>query len=459
MDFARIRLSGFKSFVDAADFRIEPGLTGVVGPNGCGKSNILEAMRWVMGAASAKAMRGEGMDDVIFAGASGRPARNHAEVTLTIDNTDGAEGNAPAPFRNEPVLEVSRRIDRGEGSTFHRINGREVRARDVQILFADASTGANSPALVRRGQISELIAARPQSRRRILEEAAGVTGPARPPSRGGAARRRRRRQLGAPRRSRPRKLESALMASARGAAGGQVQGPGGGDPLPAGLPAAPPLAGGARAAAERLGREAEAARAELEAATRAAGLATTAATAAEGAIKPLRDEETVATAALNRLAIDKDRLDRDLDQARADAERLAGELARLASDDAREAAWPTRPRPWSGWTRPKPRSRPRSPPRPNAPPPWRRRPGRRRRRDPKRRRGWKPWRRLWPTPKRSIARLGRESRKLTAGGTGPRPRSPKRARPWRRSPPQAKPMKPRRITPQSSPRSRRRARP
>ncbi len=172
MHFSKLRLVGFKSFVDGAEFRLEPGLTGVVGPNGCGKSNILEALRWVMGAASAKAIRGEGMDDVIFSGSGARPPRNHAEVILTIDNEDLS---APGEFKALPHIEVSRRIDRGEGSTF-RVNGREVRARDVQLLFADASTGANSPALVRQGQISELIAAKPSNRRRILEEAAGVSG-------------------------------------------------------------------------------------------------------------------------------------------------------------------------------------------------------------------------------------------------------------------------------------------
>src|SRR4051812_19488143 len=125
-----------------------------------------------MGANSAKAMRAGGMDDVIFAGAANRPSRNHAEVSLTIDNADR---RAPAAFNDHPVLEVVRRIDRGDGSTY-RINGREVRARDVQLLFADASTGSNSPALVRQGQISELIAAKPQNRRMILEEAAGVSG-------------------------------------------------------------------------------------------------------------------------------------------------------------------------------------------------------------------------------------------------------------------------------------------
>jgi len=172
VQFQRLRLSGFKSFVEATELRIEPGITGVVGPNGCGKSNLLEALRWVMGANSAKAMRAGGMDDVIFAGSGGRASRNHAEVVLTIDNS---ERRAPAAYNDSPVLEVVRRIDRGEGSTY-RINGREVRARDVQLLFADASTGSNSPALVRQGQISELIAAKPQNRRMILEEAAGVSG-------------------------------------------------------------------------------------------------------------------------------------------------------------------------------------------------------------------------------------------------------------------------------------------
>ncbi|HJS81143.1 MAG TPA: AAA family ATPase, partial [Vitreimonas sp.] len=172
MQITELRLLGFKSFVDPARAPIEHGLTGVVGPNGCGKSNLLEAVRWVMGATSAKSMRATDMDDVIFSGSAARPAREHAEVTLLLSE---AAGRAPAPFHTEDVLEVTRRIRRGLGSTY-RINGKEVRAKDVQLLFADAATGANSPALVRQGQISELIAAKPQNRRRILEDAAGIAG-------------------------------------------------------------------------------------------------------------------------------------------------------------------------------------------------------------------------------------------------------------------------------------------
>jgi chromosome segregation protein len=170
--FTQLRLAGFKSFVDPTDMRIDPGLTGVIGPNGCGKSNLLEALRWVMGATSAKSLRGDGMEDVIFSGTDARPSRNHAEVVLTVDNT---EKLAPARFNDAAELGVSRRITRGAGSAY-KINGEEVRAKDVQLLFADAGTGANSPALVRQGQISELIAAKPQNRRRILEEAAGISG-------------------------------------------------------------------------------------------------------------------------------------------------------------------------------------------------------------------------------------------------------------------------------------------
>ncbi len=172
MKFARLRLSGFKSFVEPTDLVIEPGLTGVVGPNGCGKSNLLEALRWVMGESSYKSMRASGMDDVIFSGTTQRPARNMAEVLVTLANDDNS---APPQYHGHETLEISRRIERESGSAY-RINGKDVRARDVQLLFADASTGSRSPALVRQGQIGEIINAKPQARRLILEEAAGITG-------------------------------------------------------------------------------------------------------------------------------------------------------------------------------------------------------------------------------------------------------------------------------------------
>ena len=172
MKFERLRLHGFKSFCESTEFLIEPGLTGVVGPNGCGKSNLVEALRWVMGESSYKNMRGSGMDDVIFSGGGSRPARNLAEVSLVLDNSTRT---APAAFNDADLLEVTRRIERESGSNY-KINGKDVRAKDVQLLFADASTGARSPALVRQGQIGEIISAKPQARRRILEEAAGVAG-------------------------------------------------------------------------------------------------------------------------------------------------------------------------------------------------------------------------------------------------------------------------------------------
>ncbi len=172
MKLTRLRLLGFKSFVEPTDFMIEPGLTGVVGPNGCGKSNLVEALRWVMGESSHKSMRAASMDDVIFSGSNSRPARNNAEVAIAIDNSTRS---APAAFNDQDSLEIARRIERDSGSSY-RINGREVRARDVQIVFADASTGARSPALVHQGRIGEIIQAKPEQRRRVLEEAAGVAG-------------------------------------------------------------------------------------------------------------------------------------------------------------------------------------------------------------------------------------------------------------------------------------------
>jgi chromosome segregation protein len=332
VQFQRLKLSGFKSFVDPAEFRIEPGVTGVVGPNGCGKSNLLEALRWVMGANSAKAMRAGGMDEVIFAGASNRPSRNHAEVALTIDN---AQRRAPAAFNDHPVIEVVRRIDKGAGSTY-RINGREVRARDVQLLFADASTGSNSPALVRQGQISELIAAKPQNRRMILEEAAGVSGlhsrrhEAELRLRAAEANLARLEDVAG-------ELEAALGRLKREARQAERY-----KRLSAEIRA---LQGAvlharwdeARAAAARLKGEAAAAARAVEETAREAAVATTRAAAAEEAIKPLREAETIAAAVLHKLAIDKDRLDREHEAHAAEIARLEGDIERIDADAAREA--------------------------------------------------------------------------------------------------------------------------
>jgi len=172
MQIDRLRLVGFKSFADAAEVAIGPGLTGIVGPNGCGKSNLAEALRWVMGENSARRLRGGAMDDVIFGGAAGRPARNVAEVLLSLDNR---ARDAPFAFNDREEIEIVRRIERGVGSLW-RINGREVRARDVQLLFADAATGGSSGAIVSQGRVGALIEAKPAERRFLLEEAAGTAG-------------------------------------------------------------------------------------------------------------------------------------------------------------------------------------------------------------------------------------------------------------------------------------------
>ncbi len=172
MHITRLRLLGFKSFVEPAELVIERGLTGVVGPNGCGKSNLLEGLRWVMGETSYKNMRASSMEDVIFSGTNARPARNIAEVTIHLDNR---HRKAHPAFNDDDNLEITRRIERDAGSQY-RINGKPVRARDVQLLFADASTGARSPALVQQGRIGEIVSAKPAQRRFILEEAAGITG-------------------------------------------------------------------------------------------------------------------------------------------------------------------------------------------------------------------------------------------------------------------------------------------
>ncbi len=172
VSFSKLRITGFKSFAEPTGVEILPGLTGIVGPNGCGKSNIVEALRWAMGESSARGLRGDEMEDVIFAGTAGRPSRNIAEVVLTLSDTSGI---APPPFHDQAELEIQRRIERGAGSNY-RINGKDARARDVQTLFADLASGARASAMVSQGRVGALVAARPEDRRAVLEEAAGITG-------------------------------------------------------------------------------------------------------------------------------------------------------------------------------------------------------------------------------------------------------------------------------------------
>ncbi|PZX19085.1 condensin subunit Smc [Palleronia aestuarii] len=332
MQFTRLRLTGFKSFVDPTDLVIQDGLTGVVGPNGCGKSNLLEALRWVMGESRPTAMRGGGMEDVIFAGTTRRPARNFAEVALHIDN---AERLAPAAFNSHDAIEIVRRITRDAGSAY-KAQGRDVRARDVQMLFADASTGAQSPALVRQGQIAELINARPTQRRRILEEAAGISG---------LYQRRHEAEL---------KLKAAeanltrvdsvveslaaqlaqLARQARQAARYREIG--------AALRRAEGLLLYRRwREADRARSDAEAARAlkgtEATRAERTAVAATRAREEAEAALPPLREEAAIAGALLQRLEVEQGGLAEREGQAAEKIAQLEARLAQIGRDAEREA--------------------------------------------------------------------------------------------------------------------------
>ncbi|MEN9855286.1 MAG: hypothetical protein RLZZ157_412, partial [Pseudomonadota bacterium] len=333
MKVTHLRVTGFKSFVEPVELRIEPGLTGIVGPNGCGKSNILESLRWVMGATSAKALRGGEMDDVIFAGTDQRPARDIADVTLVLDNSDG---RAPAPFDTAPHLEITRRIRRGAGSNF-KINGKEVRARDVQLLFADASTGANSPALVRQNQVSELINAKPENRRRILEEAAGIAGL--------YARRHEAELKLSGAQANLERLDDVIAAMQEQLTGLRRQAKQAAryrslaDEI-RGLEAF--LAAKRYAQAELGLAEAKEARALAETAladaTLAANAATREAEAAEQGLPALREEQMIADAVLRRLEGQRFGLERDLAKAHDDVKAAESELARLSQDMARETA-------------------------------------------------------------------------------------------------------------------------
>ena len=331
MRFTKLRLNGFKSFVDPTDLVIHDGLTGVVGPNGCGKSNLLEAMRWVMGENRPTAMRGGGMEDVIFNGAATRGARHFAEVALVMDNSDRL---APSGFNDADQIEITRRITRDAGSAY-KLNSKDVRARDVQMLFADASTGSASPALVRQGQISELINAKPKARRRILEEAAGISG------------------LYARRHEAELKLSGAetnllrvddvlenlaqqlstLVRQAKQAARyreigeelrraeGQL------------LYRRWREADQARAEADDLLRQRLTQAAQAEAAARQAAKQRE---AAEDALPPLREEEAIAAAILQRLMVQRDQLGEAEARARAMIDTLRGRIAELDRDAERE---------------------------------------------------------------------------------------------------------------------------
>jgi chromosome segregation protein len=327
----RLRLSGFKSFVDPTELMIEPGRNGVVGPNGCGKSNLVEALRWVMGESSPKSMRGAEMDDVIFAGSSNRPSRNMAEVSVVLDNR---ARKAPSAFNGEDTLEITRRIEREAGSIY-RINGREVRARDVQLLFADASTGAHSPALVRQGQIGELIAAKPRSRRLLLEEAAGISGLH-------SRRHEAELRLKAAETNLTRVHDLALqlegqLASLRRQArqasryrniSGEIR------RLEARLLASRWQA--AAQAIERVNAELLEAKHRVEQETERAARASTQELEAGDALPPLRDAEAKAAAALHRLTVERDMLEAEAKRAAEDLERLSRLLAQSEADLARE---------------------------------------------------------------------------------------------------------------------------
>ncbi|MEZ5920361.1 MAG: chromosome segregation protein SMC [Parvularculaceae bacterium] len=334
--FVNIRLVGFKSFVEPTDLEIRDGLTGVVGPNGCGKSNLLEALRWVMGATSAKALRGDGMGDVIFAGTSMRPARNWAEVILTLDNSDRS---APAEYNDSDTLEVSRRIlHKDEGTqSIYRINSKEVRAKDVQLLFADASTGANSPSLVRQGQISELINAKPQNRRRLLEEAAGITGLH-------TRRHEAELRLRATEQNLERledvigELENQKTALARQARQATRYRNLSGDIRRTEAAAAYLRWKEAVDARDAAGANLAEISELIETTARTAAGASTEQNAAHEALDPLRMEEAAAAAALHRLTVARENLDDEAERAEAEIRRLANEVERLTGDLEREKA-------------------------------------------------------------------------------------------------------------------------
>jgi chromosome segregation protein len=327
----RLRLLGFKSFVEPTELLVEPGLTGVVGPNGCGKSNLLEALRWAMGETSYKSMRGQAMEDVIFAGSQDRPPRNTAEVTLFIDNS---ARTAPAEFNDNDLLEVTRRIEREAGSAY-RVNGKDARARDVRLLFEDAATGARSPALVRQGRIGEIVNAAPQERRRVLEDAAGIAGLH-------SRRHEAELRLKATEANLARladligQLSSQLQALRRQARQAQRY-----REISGKIRAAEALQHhlhwvGACAHVEQEEAAFQQALGAVAQETKAEGEALRQQAEAAEKLQPLRDEEAARAAVLHRLSVERDALEREEARAKARQAELETRLAQASRDLARE---------------------------------------------------------------------------------------------------------------------------
>ena len=333
MHVTKLRVAGFKSFVEPTELHIERGLTGIVGPNGCGKSNLVEALRWVMGETAPRQVRGGGMEDVIFGGTSRRPAHAIAEATLSLDNSDRT---APPGFEDAAEIEVTRRIERGEGSAYT-VNGDEVRARDVHILFADAATGAHSSALVGQGRIGDIIGAKPAQRRALLEEAAGITGlharrhEAELKLRAAETNLERLQDVIGTLEAQLRDLErQARHAKRYRRLSERIR------ETEAALLLVRWMA--ARARVEEVTRQAEdAARRVAQATEHAADAARRQADTA-AVLPERRQHETERAAALQRLRIEHDRLAEEEQQLARDREQIAGRLAQIAADIEREEA-------------------------------------------------------------------------------------------------------------------------